>query len=390
MVTMTSEQEKRNDPVKRRNLRFGINGSLLHNNPTGLSRYSFELISQLLVLLPDAVVYTQLDEFLEEYPKQTVRAGPPFRQPTKTISNSKRMLWQQLGLRARLVKDRRQLHFSPIAEGLLFPWMPQVITVHDALPIYDRYYMPRWAQYYRHVLPRLIRHSAVTVCISEFTREELLRLDPELPMQLLKVIYPGVNHERFHPLEQGLAINKFGLHSFLLLVGEGRQYKNPDVVIRALAKMKNPPELVICGRIQEGERRRIEGIAVDCGITHRIRWLGYVSDNDLRGLYADALALVFPSLYEGFGLPLLEAMACGTPVISSNAASLPEAGGDAACYFDPDCPDELEARVQELLQEPTRRQSLREQGLKHAAAFTWKHSAHAHLDLFGEILHSRQ
>ncbi|MGA1600093.1 MAG: glycosyltransferase family 4 protein [bacterium] len=299
------------------------------------------------------------------------------------------MLWEQTGLRWHLYKDRRELHFSPIAEGVLFPPCPQVITVHDALPLYDTTFMPRWVPYYQYVLPLLIRQSTATVCISEFTRQELLRLDPKLPQHKLRVIPPGVNQERFFPGNPEAAFKRWGLQGYLLMVGEGRPYKNPEVVVRALAELKQAVPLAICGRMPEHERARVEQIAREAGVLEQIRWLGYVSDAELRDLYTGALAFVFPSRYEGFGLPTLEAMSCGAPVLSSNAASLPEAGGSAALYFSPDNPSALAELIHLLHTEPERRELMREAGLRHAEKFTWERSAKQHLELFEEALYAR-
>ena len=110
---------------------------------------------------------------------------------------------------------------------------------------------------------------------------------------------------------------------------------------------------------------------------------GHVTGDELVSLYRRASALVFPSLYEGFGQPPLEAMACGCPVASSNAASLPEICGDAARYFDPDDPDEMADAVLEVLTDP---EPWRERGLRRAALFTWEHTARAHEDVYRELL----
>lgn len=368
--------------------RLLINGALMHPNPTGLSRYGVELSAQLLQSYRHARLLTRYGAFSERFPQQTISAGPVFRVPANTQSNLARLWWEQTGMRSQAQRQRAQLLFSPIAEGMSFPPCPQIITVHDLLPLYDPLYMPRWTTYYRHILPTLIRQSHATVCVSEFTKQELLRHFSQLESHAhkLRVIPAGVNATTFQAEAAGQARQEFGLDDFVLLVGEGRPYKNVEVVVKALARLETPIDVAICGRMPAEEQQRIQRIAEQANVPQRLKWLGYVSDEALRRLYTDTLAFIFPSTYEGFGLPTLEAMACGAPVISSNAASLTEAGGDAALYFDPTQPDELAQQIQRLQHNAEAQARLRAAGRRRVQHFGWERSAQAHRELFAETL----
>jgi glycosyltransferase involved in cell wall biosynthesis len=137
-------------------------------------------------------------------------------------------------------------------------------------------------------------------------------------------------------------------------------------------------------RVEEDPALR--AVCASTGIGDRVRSLGWLPEPDLIAAYRAATAVVLPSLYEGFGFPVLEAMACGTPVIGSNAASIPEVMGDAGILFDPSAQGELTAAIQSLLADPALRDSLRGKGLRRAKLFTWKRCAEKTLNLYRSII----
>ena len=368
-------------------LTVAINGSLMHPQPTGLSRYGVELCSCLLRSLPKAKIYTKLKELEDLFPEQVVSKGPKFKHPANLGSNLKRLLWLQSGMRLNLHLQKPSLNFAPIAEGIIYSPVPQIVTIHDLLPLYDPVFMPRWKTYYSKILPKILKnHCTNIICISEFTKNELSKYYPEINENLIKVIHPGFNPSSFQNIREFIFSDKFGFNDYFLLVGEGRPYKNLELVPKALSIYTGNSILAICGRIPDDEKMRIQEIANEVGVGSRLRWLGYVSDEDLGLLYKNSNAFIFPSLYEGFGLPLLEAMSFGAPILSSNAASLPEVGGNVPIYFDPIDPIDLSQKMELLVHNQTIVEGMRTAGFQRVKHFTWEESAHKHIDLFINIL----
>ena len=367
--------------------KIGLNGLLIHDYPTGLSRYSYELIRRILTEWEgNSVAYSASPDLIKEFPESTTNSVPPFHYPANFRSNSVRLSWEQLGLRYACFKDKLDLLFSPIAEGILFPQLPQIITVLDLLPFHYPSLLPRWVPYYEYILPALIKGSAAVVCISEFTRQEVLERYPRVPEEKLKVIHGGVDLERFRPCSPGVIKEHYDLNDYLLCVGEVRPYKNMENVFRALELWPDGPRLAISGKFLGDQKDRLESLAHSLKIENRIVWLGYVPDDLLPNLYSEATAFIFPSLYEGFGLPLVEAMACGCPTLCSNIASLPEIGGKAAHFFDPLEISDMAESIRKVCEDSKYRQKLVQCGPKHAKKFNWDSSFKKHMDLFETAL----
>ena len=257
----------------------------------------------------------------------------------------------------------------PLTIALPSARVPTVVTLYDVQHLDLPEMFPRAERAFRTLAyDRSARSAARVVVSSEFVRDravERLRLDGER----IRVIPFGIDHERFRP---------DGEHRepFLLYPARVWPHKNHERLFHAfglLRRVRPDLRLVLTGG---GSRERVafpRGVEVH----------GQVSPEALVSLYRRASALVFPSLYEGFGQPPLEAMACGCPVVCSNAASLPEVCGDAARYFDPHDTDEMADAVLEVLTDP---EPWRERGFARAAQFTWERTACAHEDVYRELL----
>ena len=179
---------------------------------------------------------------------------------------------------------------------------------------------------------------------------------------------------------------RYDLKDYLLCVGEVRPYKNVENVFRAMQLWPDGPKLAISGKIFGVHKARLENLARSLNIENRIVWLDYVPDKLLPNLYSEATAFIFPSLYEGFGLPIIEAMACGCPTLSSNMASLPEIGGKAAHFFDPTGISDIAESIRKVCEDSKYRQTLAQRGSKHATKFNWETSFKKHMDLFETVL----
>jgi glycosyltransferase involved in cell wall biosynthesis len=271
------------------------------------------------------------------------------------------------GLRRELELERLDgLHFAMTVAIPPVQKPPTVMTLQDLQHELQPQFFSRAERAWRRVVYRpSARRARLVIVPTEHVREtavERLGLEP----QRLRVIPYGVDHERFRP---GAAPRE----PFLLYPANRWPHKNHERLLEAFAlvRRKRPDlRLVLTGAGHEGHSSLAES-------------RGYVSRKELADLYARASALVFPSLYEGFGLPPLEAMASGCPVAASNAGSLPEVCGEAARLFDPTSPEAIAKAVLDVLADP---QPYVERGLERAAEFTWERSARAHERVYRELV----
>jgi glycosyltransferase involved in cell wall biosynthesis len=267
-----------------------------------------------------------------------------------------------------------------------------VSTVHDIIPIScpgSSSRLDEWV--YRYWLPLKLPQVDAVITDSEFSRADIvkhLRVQPER----VRVIYCGVR-EHFRPVPKDeadahLLIRRQIDYPYVLYVGNLTKRKNVELALRGFANVaERYPDLrfVLVGP-SVFRRTRVGEIAMSLGIADRVVLTGSVVDDDLPMLYSRARAFLFPSFYEGFGLPVLEAMACGAPVIASNVASLPEVVGDAGLLIDPHSADEMTAALDRVLSNEALRADLREKGFRRAAMFTWARTAQQTLDLYRAVL----
>jgi glycosyltransferase involved in cell wall biosynthesis len=241
------------------------------------------------------------------------------------------------------------------------PAVSSVLDVqHELLP---EFFSRSERAYRKAVYGWTVRRSRLVVTISHHAAATLVeRLG--VAEERVRPIHLGIDHERFRPGTEQRG-------EFLLYPALDWPHKNHARLFEAFARLRR-------------ERPELELVltAYDGPTPAGVRVAGRVSPDELAGLYRTAAALVFPSLYEGFGQPPLEAMACGCPVACSNAASLPEVCGDAARLFDPSSPDAIAEAVDEVLREPD---EWRRRGLEHASRFTWEATARAHDDVYAEL-----
>jgi len=248
---------------------------------------------------------------------------------------------------------------------------------------------------YGYAWPMLLavsRRADQIVTVSQFSKREIVDA-LGVPESKITVIPCGVSNE-FSPSTARARLaelnDSFHLPSpFILYVGNLKPHKNVITLLRAFALLRKtkriPHALVIVGDDPHWRKTTLEACR-RLGISDLVRFLPHVEQCLLPGLYGAAEAVVLPSTLEGFGLPVIEAMACGTPVIASNAASLPEVGGDSALYFDPVSAEELAGQVERLLASPELRSRLQQRGLQRAQKFSWQECAREHIALYSGLL----
>ncbi len=360
----------------------------------GLSRYTANLARALVQQMPGEVAFfynrgpkAQLPADLNGVPSCSVRAGY---KPWRLV------VW--LGQLARLGFDRLVpgCELFHATEHLLLPLKgaPTVLTVHDLIfHLFPRHHKRLNYWYLNWALPLFCRRADAIVCVSDNTRRDLVRcwgIDPAK----IDVVYEAAD-PRFRPsaAEQIEAVRAhYGLpERFMLYVGTIEPRKNLSRLLDALAILRGEGEdahLVVVGSkgwLYHDFFAKLEGFA------HRgaVRLTGYVAHEDLPAVYSAAELCVLPSLYEGFGLQILEAMACGTPMVSSRVSSLPEIGGEAARYFDPEDVSAMAAALGQVWRRPELRQAMRQAGRAWAARFSWARAARETRDIYRRLLSER-
>jgi glycosyltransferase involved in cell wall biosynthesis len=354
-----------------------INGRFLSQPVTGVQRYATEIVRALDRRLASSSCLQRRYSFRV--------ITPPHAEGSLELSHIDRMAsgrlqghaWEQLELPARV--GRRVL----LSLGNTAPLITRnVVTIHDAAVFaVPQAFSLAFRRWYRILIPLLGRTALRVVTISEFSRNELAAR-AGIRKERLDVVPQGCEHlERSQSDETVFERLPVRRGEYILAVGSQAPHKNIALLLEALRRMKTEaPPLVLAGRVNP----RVFGPAA-IGRSARIHSAGYVTDAELKALYQNAQCFVFPSRYEGFGIPPLEAMRSGCPVIVARAASLPEVCGDAALYCDPEDPDDLVRQIERLRNSPADREEYRRRGLERARGFTWDRAAGALLTLLDRL-----
>jgi glycosyltransferase involved in cell wall biosynthesis len=291
--------------------------------------------------------------------------------PSQALQGIKGHIWEQVYLPTQL---RRRLLWSPGNTGPIVV-SRQVLTVHDAASLdHPEWFERKFALWYNALLPRLIRKVRAIITVSHFSKERIIQLSHVEP-ERVHVIFNGVE-PRFRPVDPKAVEQvrtKLNLNSpYILFVGSLEPRKNLKTLLDAWNLDGSDGAMLAVVGASGHLFRRLQVNTVPEGV----RLLGRVEDEVLPVLYSGAAGFVYPSIYEGFGLPPLEAMACGCPVAVSCIPAHQEVFGRAAMYFDPFSPEELSSKLKCLLQlDRPSRASFVERGLRHAASYSWKRAA---------------
>ncbi|MBV8907195.1 MAG: glycosyltransferase family 4 protein [Acidobacteriia bacterium] len=296
-------------------------------------------------------------------------------------------------LSAKLLRDRPDLLHVQYTAPLACP-VPVVVSVHDVSFLeHPEYFLRARAWQLQVTVRQTVRRAAKVLTGTEFSRASILRAYGELDEDKV-VAVPNAAAPEFRPISREAAAavirERFGLAApFLLSVGDLQPRKNHIGLILAFAELLRaypqfPHHLVLAGK-ETWFAGRVHEAARQSGVAERIRFLGFVSDPDLLQLYNACDLFIFPSFYEGFGLPLLEAMACGRAVSCSSTSALPEVVDGAAILFDPYSTAEIVRAIADVLLSAELRARMERLGLQRAAHFSWQNTAQKTLEVFAEV-----
>lgn len=368
--------------------KIAINGTYLQQQASGLGVMNQNLIGELMsnVHKFDLRLYAHTDAFKTKYPQQIIEVNPALSPDRGFAGHLKRIFWYQRQLNQQLKRQEINLFFSPIHEGMFLPSVPQIVTVHDLIPLKYPQLSPKWKYYYQYALPLLLKQCQRIICVSEYTKQDLVATY-KLNSDLIDVVYNGYAEDLFFPQSDRQILNKYNLDKYFLYVGDMRFYKNLSRCLQAFERLPlKDYQFVITGKKDDFFYPEIARQTAQLTASDRIIFLDYVPTEDLAPLYSQAQALVFASLYEGFGLPILEAMACGCPVITSRVTSIPEVGGDSVLYIDPYDVDSIAQGMYQLGTNSQLRTDLIYQGLARAKLFSWQKTAQDISQIFAQYL----
>jgi glycosyltransferase involved in cell wall biosynthesis len=350
---------------------LGVNASIVGFHPTGLGIYALKLARALDAVREDLVVFSSWPEAFAPLRGRTCRAPAAVRPERGLRGHLARFVWLQSAFRAQAHAWGLGTALNMVPEGFLAGSVPQVTIVHDLLPVFFPEEYPRQQYYFRYLVPRVLAASRLVVAVSENTRRDIVRVYGIDPARV-QVVHSGCDADVFQPPPAPAAGPPYFLY-----VGNLLPHKNVLRLLDAFALLcrRRPARLVIRGDARRGHGRHVLARVEALGLGHAVSVVPYASEAQMRRLYGGAIGLVMPSLYEGFGLPVLEAMACGTPVITSGTSAMPEVAGDAALLVDPQDSVGLAEAMHALATDADLREDLRVRGRRRAAVFTWERTA---------------
>lgn len=354
-----------------------INATNIGQRLTGIERYSFSLslyfIEHWNYPLQLFINKCALAHF------EKIKSNPKIKVVGESISpdfgfrgHLLRLLWSnKVG-----IQNPKELIFNTSQlEGCLLH-KKQIITVHDLIPFIFRQHYKKQYFYFKYMLPVVLKSSVGIVTGSTHTKHLMMKFY-KIPEQQIRVIPYGLSDFFLHQTPH------YKKQNYIFYVGRLTSVKNIEGLIKAFEMLTSKLDFDIVLKLTGDESDL--NFSISDKVRNMIEFVGYPGDDNLAELYRNASLFILPSLYEGFGLPPLEAMACGCPVVVSNVASLPEVCGDAAQYVDPYNIESIAEGMHKVLTDDDLRQNLIEKGLARARLFSWEKSAREHIKIFEEV-----
>lgn len=361
--------------------RFGFNKITGLPNRVGSSEFCFQLLSHLSKI-------DRKNEYSIFLPISPSKDMPEENENWKYVVFSSKKLWTIIGLSRKLRERKQDVFFSPTHYLPLKTSSPSVISILDVSYLYfpqlfkkkDLYKLKFWGGY-------SIKKAKKIITISNSSKNDIIRMY-KVKEDKVKVVYPGKKEipAKNKTLNMDELKDKFGISSpYILFVGTLQPRKNVERLIEALSRLDNKEvNLVIVGK-RGWQFENILNAPKKYGVEDRVKFLDSVTDEELSSFYKNAVCFCLPSLYEGFGLPVLEAMQYGCPVATSNVSSLPEAGGDACLYFDPENTEDIAKTLNSLIADKELREKLVKKGYEQVKKFSWEKAAKETLSVLQDL-----
>jgi glycosyltransferase involved in cell wall biosynthesis len=372
-----------------------VNLSVLFSKPTGISTYAINLFPHLQALNPTLLISPSISTELPLAASYTCYPIPGNLTPEQgTKGHLSRLLWTQLELPQIYNTLRSRLLFSPIPEAPLYANCRSVVVVHDLIPLrFPRRFSPL-TPYFRSYIPQVLAQAEHIICDSLATAKDITDFF-HIPAAKITPILLAYDANHFRPLppqpqeyKESRGKDAASNRPYFLYIGRPDPHKNLKRLIDAFAALPNcrDYELWLVGSTDQRYTPKLKAQADQLGLTEQVKILDYLPYSQLPLILNQAIALVFPSLWEGFGIPVLEAMACGTPVITSNLSSLPEVAGDAGLLVNPYNTGEIAEAMQAIATDSELRSRLRTLSLNRASQFSWAKTGQATVDVLQRYL----
>jgi glycosyltransferase involved in cell wall biosynthesis len=366
--------------------RIGIDARLTYYHEGGISRYIAHLIPELAALDAEneyVILHSRKD-------RRNLASGPNQRRATCWTPSHHPL--ERLALAVEVTPLGLDLLHSPDFIPPLDGRWKSVITIHDLSFLhFPETKDAASRRYYNGQIQAAVARADAILADSEATRQDVIAM-LGVPPDKVTTVWAGIDAQ-FRPAPPEDIARVRAAHDlpgeYLLFVGTVEPRKNLAGLMRAYARLRaelnDVPALAVVGR-RGWLNTPVHALPAELGIADQMHWIEDIPDDDLPALYSGASALCLPSLYEGFGFPVLEAMACGTPVVTSDRGSLPEVAGDAAILINPDDPADIAEGLRRALTDSALAADLRRRGLAQAAKFTWADTARRALDVYRRVL----
>lgn len=346
-----------------------INSSILNESPSGLGIYTKNVVQEIYKLNKDIRVLSPVDIKGVKVERITKYVKPSYKKQGGLV----RLLWTQFILPFKVKKN--DIIYHPFQYVALFCRAKQIITIHDFIPIHYPEVAEHQNKYYKLIMPLLLKKAYKIVCISENTKKDLLKFY-NVDESKINVIYNGYDSQLFNIKNvDKYVLKKYKIdYNYMIIVGASYPHKNIELALKVISKIKEECKLVIVGKDSE-YILKLKKVAKELKIQDKVNFIGYVPDEELPSLYYYSKAFLYPTLYEGFGLPILEAMACGTVVISADNSSLPEVYGDSALVFKSNDENDLREKMITALTNDELREGLIKKSFDNIRRFSWEKTA---------------
>lgn len=351
-----------------------VNLSFLFSRPTGISTYAINLFPYLQALNPTLLSAQNYEDF-------SCHLIPDNLTPAQgSKGHLRRLLWTQFQIPKIYQQLQSKLLFSPVPEAPIYSKCRYVVTVHDLIPLRFPKSTSPLTLYNRYYLPLVLQQAEHIICDSQATAQDLNQFFQISPQKITSIML-AYDADNFRDLN-------LETKPYFFYIGRHDPYKNLSRMIQAFAAIPNCQDYQfwIAGSADARFTPELQRQVKELGLEKQVRFLDYISYQQLPIIMNQALALVFTTLWEGFGLPVLEAMACGTPVITSNISSLPEVAGDAAILVNPYNVSEISAAMGSIIEEEQLRSHLSLLGKQRASQFSWQKTGAATQEVLQQFL----